>query len=76
MDKIGYKDMVIGISNERIEKAINEYVHKPRDRKVLKLCLMHGLSYTAIAGRTDLDVSSRTVQTIMHRWMPIIKEHF
>ena len=76
MDKIGYKNMVIGISNEQIEKAINEYVHNPRDRKVLKLCLMHGLSYTAIAGRTDLVISSRTVQTIMNRWMPIIKEHF
>lgn len=76
MDKIGYKNMVIGISNERIERAINEHVHKLRDRKVLKLCLMHGLSYTEIAGRTDLVVSSRTVQAIMNRWMPIIKDHF
>lgn len=74
-EKIGYKNMVIGVSNEQIEKIVNEYVHNPRDRKVLKLCLMHGLSYTNIAGRADMNVSSRTVQQIMHRWMPIIKQH-
>lgn len=76
MGKIGYKNMVIGITNERIERAIDSYVHKPRDRKVIKLCLMHGQSYTQIAGRQDLEVSSRTVQDIMNRWMPIIKDHF
>lgn len=75
MLKHGYKDMMVGVTNKRIEELIEDYVHSPRDRKVLKLCLMHSFSYTQIAGRVDLNVSPRTVQTIMNRWMPIILKH-
>ena len=75
MLKYGYKNMMVGVTNKHIEELIEDYVHSPRDRKVLKLCLMHNFSYTQIAGRADLNVSSRTVQTIMNRWMPIISQH-
>lgn len=75
MNKKGYKNMVMGIPHEQIERAIDAYVHSPRDRKILKLCLLHGQSYTKIAGRLDLEISSRSVQEVMNRWMPIIKDH-
>lgn len=75
MTKRGYKEMMVGVENKRIEEIIDDYVHIHRDRKVLKLSLMHNVSYTNIAGRLDLNVSSRTVQTIMNRWMPVIMEH-
>lgn len=75
MTKRGYKEMMAGVENKRIEEIIDDYVHSHRDRKVLKLSLMHNVSYTNIAGRLDLNVSSRTVQTIMNRWMPVIMEH-
>lgn len=75
MLKHDYKGMMVGITNKRIEELVDEYVHSPRDRKVLKLCLMHSFSYTQIAGRTDLSVSPRTVQTIMNRWMPVLLKH-
>lgn len=75
MTKRGYKEMMVGVENKRIEEIIDDYVHSHRDRKVLKLSLMHNVSYTNIAGRLDLNVSSRTVQTIMNRWMPVIMEH-
>lgn len=75
MTKRGYKEMMVGVENKRIEEIIDDYVHRHRDRKVLKLSLMHNVSYTNIAGRLDLNVSSRTVQTIMNRWMPVIMEH-
>ena len=75
MTKRGYKEMMVGVENKRIEEIIDDYVHSHRDRKVLKLSLMHNVSYTNIAGRLDMNVSSRTVQTIMNRWMPVIMEH-
>ena len=75
MKKHGYKDAVFGLENAHIEDIIDRYVHSPRDRKVLKLSLMHSVSYTNNAGRQDLTVSSRTVQTIMNRWMPVIMKH-
>ena len=75
MTKRGYKEMMVGVENKRIEEIIDDYVHSHRDRKVLKLSLMHNVSYTNIAGRLDLNVRSRTVQTIMNRWMPVIMEH-
>lgn len=71
----GYKQEMRGIEAERIEKIIASYVHNPRDRKVLRLALLHEVSYTRISQRQDLEVSSRTVQTIMNRWMPVIRAH-
>lgn len=67
--------MVAGVERERIERAIDAYVHSGRDRKVLRLSLLNDISYTRISQRMDLEVSSRTVQEIMNRWMPIIMEH-
>lgn len=64
-----------GIDAEHIEKVISSYVHNQRDRKVLRLALLHEVSYTRISQRQDLEVSSRTVQEIMNRWMPVIIKH-
>ena len=73
--KHDYKGMMRGIEAEKIESVITSYVHNPRDRKVLKLALLHEVSYTRISQRQDLEVSSRTVQEIMNRWMPVIMAH-
>lgn len=75
MKKRGYKEAVRGIETERIEKLIDAYVHSQRDRKVLRLSLIHNVSYTRIAARLDLEISSRSVQEIMNRWMPVILDH-
>lgn len=64
-----------GVESERIERIINAYVHSQRDRQVIKLSLLDDISYTRISQRLDLEVSSRTVQEIMNRWMPVILEH-
>lgn len=75
MRKRGYKDALRGVENERIERLIDAYVHSQRDRKVLKLSLIHDISYTRISQRQDLELSSRTVQEILNRWAPVILEH-
>lgn len=64
-----------GVESERIERIINTYVHSQRDRQVIKLAVLDDISYTRISQRLDLEVSSRTVQEIMNRWMPVILEH-
>lgn len=75
MKKHDYKARVRGVESERILKIIDSYVLSQRDRKVIKLALINDVSYTKISQRLDLEVSSRTVQEIMNRWMPIIMEH-
>ena len=75
MKKRGYKDALRGVETERIEKLIDAYVHSQRDRKVLRLSLIHDVSYTRIAARMDLEISSRSEQEIMNRWMPVRLDH-
>ena len=75
MIKRGYKQMMRGIENERINQIIDAYVHSERDREIIKMSLLHDISYTNISDRLQDMVSPRTVQTVMNRWMPIIIEH-
>ena len=75
MGKRWYKDAVIGVESERIEQLIRSYVHSARDREVVRLALLDDISYTHIADRLELNVSSRSVQEIMNKWAPIILAH-
>jgi DNA-directed RNA polymerase specialized sigma24 family protein len=75
LTKHDYKGRMVGRTTEEISRLIDAYVHSGRDRAVIRLSLLEGESYTRIAGRLDLEVSSRTVQEIMNRWMPIILDH-
>lgn len=75
MEQKKYKAMVRGVESARIETVIREYVHSGRDREVIRLSLLEDVSYTRIADRAELEVSSRTVQVIMNKWMPIILAH-
>ena len=75
MNKRGYKEMVRGVESSRISYLIDEYVHNERDREIIKLNLLNGVSYTRIADRIEPWISPRAIQEIMNRWMPVIKEH-
>lgn len=75
MLKRGYKDMVRGLDSQHISQIIDAYVHNDRDREIIKLNILHGVSYTRIADRLEPWVSPRTIQEIMNRWMPVIREH-
>lgn len=75
MLKRGYKDMVRGIESETISRIIDAYVHNDRDREIIKLNLLHGVSYTRIADQIEPWLSPRSIQSVMNRWMPVIMEH-
>lgn len=75
MMKRGYRDMVRGVDSGRLERIVDDYVKSDRDREIIKLNLLHGVSYTRIADTVEPWVSSRAIQKIMNRWMPVIKEH-
>ena len=44
------------ISNSEIEKAINEWIHSERDRKILKRRLIDGICYEPLAWEFDMSV--------------------
>lgn len=75
MKKRGYKEMVQGVQSTWLSKVIDDYVHNDRDREIIKMNLLHGISYTHIADRLDPWISPRTIQEIMNRWMPVIMDH-
>ena len=44
------------ISNSDIEKAIDEWIHSERDRKILKRRLIDGICYEPLADEMDMSV--------------------
>ena len=67
--------MMVGVDSETINALIDAYVHNDRDREILKLNLLHGVSYTRIADQLNPWLSPRWIQEIMNRWMPVILEN-
>lgn len=75
MMKRGYRDMVRGMDAQTVSLIIDAYVHSDRDREIIKLNLLHGVSYTRIADQLEPWLSPRSIQEVMNRWMPVIMEH-
>lgn len=75
MNKRGYREMVRGMDGESLGRIIDAYVKSDRDREILKLNLLHGVSYTRIADRIEPWLSPRAIQEVMNRWMPVIMDH-
>ena len=51
--------------NSDISRVIDEVIHSARDRRVLKLRFIDGLTYDTIAG--EMDMSVRQIQNIIYR---------
>lgn len=51
--------------NSEIAEAIDEYIHKERDRQILKRRLCDGICYEPLAEEFDLSVSQ--VKAIVYR---------
>jgi len=54
-------------SNSHMEYIINEYIHKDRDRLIMKLHFVDGWTAEEIARHKDVDLSPRWVYTIIDR---------
>ena len=53
------------ISNSDIEKAIDEWIHSERDRKILKRRLIDGICYEPLA--EEFGMSVRHIKTIVYK---------
>ena len=51
--------------NSEISRVIDDYIHSARDRRVLKLRFIDGLTYEKIA--LEMDMSVRQIQNIIYR---------
>ena len=56
---------MIDYTNSEMEKAIDEVIHKERDRAILKRRLCDGIYYEPLAEEFDLSVCQ--VKTIVYR---------
>lgn len=53
------------ISNSDIEKAIDDWIHSERDRKILKRRLIDGICYEPLA--EEFGMSVRHIKTIVYK---------
>lgn len=59
------------ISNSELEKAIDEWIHSKRDRLILKLRLIDGLTYQQTSDylyeKENISLSERQIKTIVYK---------
>lgn len=59
------------ISNSELEKAIDEWIHSKRDRLILKLRLIDGLTYQQTSDHLykeeNIILSERQIKTIVYK---------
>lgn len=60
-------------TNSEVEKAIDEYIHSERDRKILKRRLIDGICYEPLAEEFDLSV--RYIKSIIYKCEDVIFSH-
>ena len=56
-------DIYSDYANSQIDAAINEWIHSERDRRILHLKLVDGLTYERIA--EIMDMSQKRIQKIV-----------
>ena len=64
---------MVDYSNTVINDAIEEYIHKKRDRDILKRRLIDGITYEKLAEEFDLSV--RNVKYIVYKGQDRIFKH-
>lgn len=67
------KEKMKEYTNSEIEKAIDEYVHNERNRKILKRRLIDGIHYEPLAEEFDLSV--RHIKSIIYKCEDTIFSH-
>lgn len=56
--------------NSDVEKAIDEYIHKARDRMILKRRLIDGMCYEPLAEEMDMSVAQ--IKRIIYKGSEIV----
>lgn len=60
-------------SNSQIRKAIEEYIHSSRDRVILRMRFIDGLTLERIA--EEMQMSPRQIGTITRKGEAILRKH-
>ena len=61
-------------TNSEMEQIIDEHIHSSRDRLILKLCFIDGVTHEKIAEHDDVDLTPRQVSNIISKGSIIIAE--
>ena len=61
-------------TNSEMEEIIDENIHSARDRLVLKLCFIDGVTHEKISEHDDVNLSPRQVSNIISKGSIIIAE--
>lgn len=61
-------------TNTEMEEIIDEYVHSSRDRLILKMCYMDGITHEKISEHEDVDLTPRQVSYIISKYSILIAD--
>ena len=64
-----------GLSRTQINMLINDWILSARDRKILRMKLMDGLTYEVIAEQLSPQMSPRQIKRIVRRCVEKLQEH-
>ena len=61
-------------TNSEMESIIEEHIHSSRDRLILKLCFIDGITHEKISEHPEIELSPRQVSNIISKGSLIIIE--
>ena len=61
-------------TNSEMEIIIDEHIHSSRDRLILKLCFIDGVTHEKIAEHPEVELTPRQVSNIISKGSLIIKD--
>lgn len=62
-------------SNSEMERIIDEHIHSQRDRLILKLCFIDGISHEKISEHRDVNLTPRQVSNIISKGSLVIVKY-
>ena len=68
-------DGVREYTNSEMSALIDEYIHHERNRKILKLRYLDGLTYEKIAEHPDVDLTPNQVKNIVYKSQNVLLKH-
>ena len=68
-------DGVREYSTDEMSTIIDQYIHHERNRKILKLRYLDGLTYEKIAARPEIDLTRNQVRNIIYKSQAVLLRH-
>lgn len=68
-------DGVREYSTDEMSTIIDQYIHHERNRKILKLRYLDGLTYEKIAEHPEIDLTRNQVRNIIYKSQAVLLRH-